>query len=290
MSTNKKTNKMKKMCILLICMITMNLSAQIMDSKVNDQILIDRIYAGSLSSVMFPVDSMCALGGTNIRVGAMATYTPASWISLSAWALLQAEGSSSLWSAQQLYMTLRPTKKLTIQLGSMASVPTEMRPHPVSGAGQFETWTTSQIPAGGLGVKAKYQLTPNFQLSSGVVMRKNKPEYSLKVGYKHVQLGVWYSSVDTTAGIAASINWRRLVTTWVYKPNQTIASMWVIKISKKYDMSLYADMGYDFQKKQLVRGEWGVLKTFDSKWIDGLFGLGYRHEARSIAGYLFIHL
>jgi len=48
-------------------------------------------------------------------------------------------------------------------------------------------------------------------------------------------------------------------------------------------------MGYDFPMKKLVRGEWGLLKSFESKWIKGLFGLGYQHESRSVCGYLFVH-
>lgn len=280
----------KLMSIIAIMVISVITFGQITDIKVNDQITIDKVYAGSLSGTMFSTDSLSATGFTGIRLGAMATYKPASWVSFSSWAMVQVDGGATPWSLQQFYMTVNPSKKLTLQIGSMASIPTEQRPHPVSGNGQFETWSESQIPGGGLGAKVKYQFNSNFQLAGGVVVRKGLPEYSGRITYKKVQLSGWHSVCDTTYGAAMTVNLSRVYSTFVWKQDQTIADVLVIKLSKKHDISLYSDMGYSFVEKDLVRGEWGLLKSFDSKWVKGLFGLGYRHETKSIAGYLFVHL
>lgn len=282
---------MKKLFALFILVSISILSfAQITDIKVSDEVTIDRVYAGSLSGTMFHADSLYTTGFTGVRFGAMGTYKPASWISFGSWALVQVDGGSDAWSLQQYWMTLQPTSKLSFTFGSMASIPTEMRPHPVSGSGQFETWSQSQIPGGGLGIKTKYQFTKEFELASGVVLREDKPEYSARLTYKKFQLTGWYSTIDSTSGIAASLTHGRVFSTLVYSPDQTIADVLVITLSKKQGIKLYSDMGYSFVEKDLVRGEWGLMKTFDSKWIDGLFGLGYRHEAKSVAGYLFVHL
>lgn len=256
----------------------------------DSSLVIDRIYAGSLSGTIFHTDSLYATGFTGVRFGVMATYKPASWISFSSWAMVQVDGGSQSWSLQQYWMTLNPTSKLTLQIGSMASIPTEMRPHPVSSDGQFEPFSPSQIPGGGLGIKAKYQFTKDFELASGVVFRGTMPEYSARLTYKKVQVSGWYSTLDSTSGVAATVDIGRVFSTFVYKPDQTIANLLVIKVSKKHDISLYSDMGYSFVDKELVRGEWGMLKGFDSKWIDGLIGLGYQYESKSIAAYLFVHL
>lgn len=287
----KNKTKMKKLFVLFVMLsISICSFAQITDIKVSDEVKIDRIYAGSLSGTMFHTDSLYATGFTGIRLGAMGTYRPANWISFSSWALVQLDGGSDPWSLQQYWMTLNPTSKLSLTIGSMASIPTEMRPHPVSAAGQFETWSQSQIPVGGLGIKAKYQFTKDFELASGVVLRGTMPEYSARLTYKKFQVSAWYSTCDSTSGVAATVDIGRVFSTFVYKPDHTIADVLVIKLSKKHDISLYSDMGYSFVEKDLVRGEWGVLKGFDSKWIDGLFGLGYHHEAKSIAAYLYVHL
>lgn len=259
--------------------------------QVTDRTLvIDRIYAGVLSGTMFSTDSLYASGFTGVRFGAMGTYRPAKWVSFSSWAMVQIDGGAHPWSLQQFYMTVNPIQKLTLQVGSMSTLPTEQRPHPVSGSGQFETWSHSQIPGGSLAVKVKYQFTKDFELASGIALRKNLPEYSARVTYKKVQLSGWYSQCDTTYGSALTLDFSRVYSTLVWKQKQVIADILVVTLSKKQGIKLYSDMGYDFVKKDLVRGEWGLLKTFDSKWIDGLFGLGYRHEAKSVVAYLFVHL
>jgi hypothetical protein len=253
-------------------------------------VVIDKIYAGTLSGVNFHTDSLYSSGSTGIRFGAMATYRPTKWISFSSWGMAQIDGGSTPWSLQQFYMTITPIKNLTIQAGSMATLPTEQRPHPVSGNGQFETFSESQIPGGGLGVKVKYQLTKDVQLASGIALRNSLPEYSGRIIYKKVQLSAWYTTCDSTMGTALTLDLDRVYSTFVFKYDQSISNVLVVKLSKKQDISLYSDMSYDFVKKDLVRGEWGVLKGFDSKWIDGLLGVGYQHESKSVVGYLFIHL
>lgn len=285
---------MKKLFAIIIAIMAISVSsfAQITGIIVtkDSSVTIDRIYAGSLSGTMFHTDSLYTTGFTGLRVGVMATYKPASWVSFSSWAMVQVDGGSDPWSLQQFYMTVQPSKKFTLQIGSMASIPTEQRPHPVSGNGQFETWSEASIPGGGLGIKAKYQFTSDFQLAGGVVIRKGLPEYSGRIIYKKVQLSAWHSVCDTTTGVAATVDFSGVYSTFVYKADQTIADVLVVKISKKQDLSLYSDIGYSFVKKELVRGEVGVMKGFDSKWVDGLFGLGYQHESKAFAGYLFVHI
>jgi hypothetical protein len=76
----------------------------------------------------------------------------------------------------------------------------------------------------------------------------------------------------------------------VWNQDTTIADFLCVKISDRQNLSVYSDIGYDLKTERLVRRECGVLKCFDSKWIKGLFGIGYKYEERSIAGYLFVHI
>ena len=271
-------------------------NAQITDIKIDSTITIDRIYLGSLSGTLFSTDSLHATGFTNMRFGVMATYKPAHWISFSGWGMLQSDNKGNLLSIQPVWMTLNPTKKLTLQVGSMPILPTEQRPHAVSPGGQFETWTERAIPGIAPGVKLKYDFTSEFQLAGGVSIREKMPEYSARLTYKNVKLYGWYSTADSTSGIAANIKFDRLESVLVYKPDQTVANKLVVNFSEifksleKHNLSVYSDMGYDFQKKDLVRGEWGLLKGFESQWIKGLWGIGYSHEDKAIVPYLFLHL
>ncbi len=286
-----KGSKMKKNVILIvIMMVAMSSFAQITGITSKDSsVVIDRLYIGSLSGTLFHTDSLYQSGFTGVRFGAMATYKPASWISFSGYGMYQLETGQSSYSIQQFWMKLRPTKKWSIETGMMSTIPTEQRPHPVSSAGQFETWSESQIPGGTLGIKTKYQFTNDFQLAGGLAVRKGMPEYSARITYKWIRLSGWYAQHDSTMGTAVSVDIDRVTSTFVLKTG-TIADNLVIKISKKHDLSVYSDVGYDFDKKSLVRGEWGIFKSFQSKVMNGLICLGYRNEAKSVVGYLFIYL
>jgi hypothetical protein len=288
---SKKNKNMKKIILTTIILLVVFVSqAQITDIKIDSTITIDRIYVGSLSGTLFSTDSLHASGFTNIRFGVMGTYKPTSWISFSGWGMLQADNSGNFLSSQPVWMTLNPTKKLTLQLGSMPTLPTEQRPHAVSPGEQFETWTESQIPGIAPGVKLKYDFTSNFQFATGIAVRGNMPEYSARLTYNKFQVSGWYSTVDSTSGVAATVDFKKVYSTMVYKPNQTVANKLVVTVSKKNNLSFYSDMGYNFQEKKLVRGEWGLLKGFKGDWLKGLWGIGYRHEAKAIVPYLFVHL
>lgn len=278
-------------CIAIVSLLSITTTfGQITNIKVSDQVTIDKVYAGSLSAVNFSTDSLNATGSTGIRFGIMATYKPTNWISFGSYAMMQIDNGKNPWSLQQFWASIKPIKNLGIDFGSMGSLPTELRPHPVSAGGQFETWAQSQIPGGGLGAKVKYQISKDFQFGGGIVMRNKLAEYSSKVTYKNVQITSWYSEYNKKFGAATVINSGRISTTFAWKQDQTLADMLVIELSKKESISLYSDMGYNLTNKNLIRGEIGIFKGFDSKWVDGLISASYDVKAHSVNGYLFVHL
>ena len=197
----------------------------------------------------------------------------------------------------QFWVKISPIEKLNFEIGNMATLVTEQRPHPVSGDGQFETWTESQIAPMAMNGKLKYQFTDSFKIGTGIAMRNNNPEYSAMLEYKSVKISSWYGQAKWNnekygekLGVALTINSNRVFTTLVWKQKQVISDILSIKINKDGTLQIYADNGYDIANKKLTRGEWGFLKNFKSSYAKGLFGLGYKKETRSIAGYLFVHL
>ena len=256
----------------------------------DSSIVIDRVYAGMLSGTEFSVDSLSASSFVNLRFGAMVTYKPAKWIAFRTWGMYQAETNNKSWKMQQFWTKITPTKKLSIEVGSMATLITEQRPHPVSGNGQFETFTEAQIPGMALNAKVKYDVTSTFQLAGGIALRNKLPEYSGRITYKRLQVSGFYSEYNKKFGTALTLDLPRVYNTFVWKQDQMLSNILVVHIVPKKGISLYSDNGYDLSAKKLVRSETGVLKTFESKWINGLLGLGYNYEHRTVNGYLFIHL
>gem|GEM_PF-1060355 len=274
-----------------ICL-SITAKAQIENIKLttDSSVTIDRVYAGILSGTQFSTDSLYASTFANMRFGAMATYQPTKWFAVKTWAIYQAETKTTPWHMQQFWFKFTPTKKLSLEIGNMATLPTEQRPHPVSGNGQFETFSESQIVGMALNAKLKYAFTTDITAGAGIALRKDKPEYSGMLNYKIVKLSGWYSQYDKKVGAAVNIDVARVYDTFVWKQDQIVSNIFCLKILKKANVSLYADTGYDLAAKKLVRGEGGLLKNFESKYIKGLFGLGYQHETHTVNGYLFVHM
>jgi len=267
--------------------------------KVSDSTLKVGIYAGILSGVKFTTDSLHSEGFSGIRFGGDISYSPAKWVTFNTWGIVQIDANCPTWSLQQFYVTLRPVKGLNVSAGYMATLVTEQRPYPVSGNGQFETWSESQIPGAAMNIKLKYQVSKDFQLATGIALRQELPEYSGRITYKGIQLSAWYAQWDKEMGSALTISSGRVYTALVYKQNdaisgitqKTIADICTVTINKKHSLSVYNDIGFCLEKDHpLARGEAGLLKGFSSPWINGLIGLGWDYKNKWIVGYLYIHL
>ena len=253
-------------------------------------VIIDKIYAGILSGTQFSTDSLSASTFADVRIGAMATYQPTKWFAVKTWAMYQGETKIASWHMQQFWFKFTPTKKLSIEAGNMATLPTEQRPNPVSANGQFETFSEGQIVGMGLNAKVQYAFNSDFKAGAGIAVRKDKPEYSGMLSYKIVKLSGWYSQYNKKVGSALTLDVGRVYDVLVWKQDQIVSNLFCLKLLKKADIGLYVDAGYDLTTKKLVRGEGGLLKNFESKYIKGLFGLGYQYETKTINGYLFVHL
>ena len=294
---------MKKLfAIIIAIMASFSSFAQIENVKISDQITINEIYAGTLSGTSFNVDSLTIGGFTSFRVGAMGTYKPAKWISFKTWGMIQAQADTSSWCLQQFWFNLSPVNRLSLEAGYMATLPTEQRPLPVTANGHFETGSEATIVGGAPTVKIKYwSADTNFKIGVGVALRNKLPEYSGMISiYKKITLSGWYGESNQRFGTALTLNFDRVYSTLVYKQDQilgekplkdkTLFNITTIQLNKGKTLALYSDVGYDFVTDKLVRGEWGLLKTFESKWVKGLIGLGYQQEIKSVVGYLFVHL
>ncbi|MEI7564037.1 MAG: hypothetical protein WCJ39_10875, partial [bacterium] len=275
----------KLLCIIgIVACIATSSNAQMTDIYVtkDSTVVVNKLYAGSLSGSSFSTDSLHASSFSNVRFGAMATYQPTKWFAVKTLTMYQAETKIASWHIQQFWLKFTPTKKLSIEAGNMATLPTEQRPNPVSAGGQFETFSEGQIVGMTLNAKVQYAFSSDFKAGAGIAARNNKPEYSGMLSYKTVKLSGWYSQYNKKVGSALTLDFARVYDVLVWKQDQIVSNLFCLKLLKKADISLYVDAGYDLAAKKLVRGEGGLLKNFESKYIKGLFGLGYQYETKTI--------
>lgn len=280
---------MKKIVSIIIIIVAFaaGVNAQITNVKIGDQVTIDKLYAGVLIGGQFRTDTVSNDAFVNARIGAMGTWRPAKWFAFRTWGIYDFNLTKPF-TMERCWLNFTPHKKVSINLGYMATLATEQRPHPATGDGQFETFSESQLPGGTYNVKIAVDATDNFSFGACVAYRKGL-EYQAMLRYNKVKISGWYGS-DQKFGSALTLDFSRVYNVTSWRQDQVIANFLCVKMGKKKDYCLYSDNGYNLKDHKLVRSESGFLKTFDSQWIKGLFGLGYRYETKSINGYLFVHL
>lgn len=284
-------SSLKFAVITLVMLCSTNVFGQIENIKMtsDSSLVLDKVYIGALGMSGFSTDSAHVSGYVNLRVGAIIHWDIVKWLTLNAFYMYQAETKNS-WGLNQFSVKIAPCKKWNIQIGNMASISTQQRPHPVSAGGQFETWTEAQIPGGGLGAKTTYSPNKNLSFGLGVVARQLQPEYHANINYKKLTLSGYYGTNDQKAGMAFTYAGNNAWTTLVWKQDKLIANTFGCKLSNKYNILMYSNIGYDLETKDLVSGEWGVYVNFTAKHCSVLPCIGYNYETRTVRGYLFIHL
>lgn len=279
---------MKQIVSLMVAIfVTLSSFSQIENIKISSDssINVNKLYAGMLSSTAFNTKSLTTTPSINLRVGAMVSWKVSKQISIKSFGMIETDLIKT-WGIQQFYLSFTPSKHWLLVAGQMATISTEQRPHPVSGNGQFETWTQARIPGGAPGFKFKY--VGNITVGAGIAVRNGAPEYHGSFAKGNHTISGYYRDWDGQKGFAYTYDSKKFYSLLVFIPSSTVATTTVVNF--KNDYSLFVDLGYGAINKTLVRGEVGALKSFSSKWLKGLFSLSYDIKTESVNGYLFVHL
>jgi len=271
----------------LVLFFSYPLIAQVSFQPDDSTITINAVYLGVYSENYFSLDSLSSQSGATFRGGVMASYRLANYLSLSGSQVYEASDKGKT-SGISRFWTKLEYEAITFETGLLISLATESRPSPLA-TGQFETWTESRIPGGGLGAKIKYNFQGSY-LGLGVMNRNNLPEYHARFSSHHMKFSVYYPETTKKLGASAKLEWPGISSVLVFSAGELVANNFTLEIDHTRKISLYYDLGYDFRQKDLVRGEVGILKDFSVEHLKGLLGLGYCQEKNSLAGYLYIHL
>lgn len=273
--------------LFLVLFLSYPLIAQVNLQPEDSTITIDAVYLGIYSENYFSLDSLNSQSGASFWGGAMASYRLTDYFSLTGSQVYGSSDKGETFGISRFFTKVK-FASLTLETGLLISLATESRPSPLA-TGQFETWTESRIPGGGLGAKVKYHFQDSY-LGLGVIDRKNLPEYHARFSSPHLKISVYYPQITKKLGASAKLEWPGISSVLVFSAGELVANNLTLEIDGARKISVYYDLGYDFQDKDLVRGEVGILKDFAVWQLKGLLGLGYCQEKNSLAGYLYIHL
>lgn len=248
---------------------------------------LDRVYAGMLGVNDFSVDSIGYRGFAKLRLGASAKLRVSKVVTVESFIAEDITSAGSSVGASAFFVRLEPTKSFSLTIGKGPQASTFLhRAHPVSSGGQFETFTHNAIPGAAPDVRANLQLG-KASLVGSVGVPDSLPEYHLGVSFTGLVVSSWYSGNHHWGG-AVTYKSKRTKTIFVAR-NDLLASTFTLNVNKRY--ILYTDMGVSTDRWKLIRGEFGILRTFDTgSFAKGLLGLGYSDELRSVRGYLYVTL
>jgi hypothetical protein len=251
-------------------------------------IILDAVYAGILNSNSFTVDSIHASSSATFRVGVVATWKLSNNVLVNTSSVVETSPSNVV-VISQFHLRINPISRLKIYIGNLPTLSTEQRPVPASSSGQFETTTEARIPGTAPGIKVKYSATNTITLGLGLAARNNEPEYHANIALGSITLSGYYNKSTREYASAFTYSDTHIYTTTVWKEREVLANVFCYTFYDK-KLSVYSDTGYDLSRKQLLRGEWGLLRNFSVPHSAGLIGLGYAYEKRTVVAYLFIHL
>lgn len=290
---------------LLLAITTNNVLAQIENLKpgpgnlkIDSVINIDKIYAGVLSCSMFTLNSVSANTFTSARLAGRVTWKMDKNFSMTTLGMYQQETGGACWTNHFFLTYVGLKNRLIISAGNLPLFLAEQRPNPASANGQFETVTQASIPGIAPGAKANYVLSQNFIIGGGVDVRNKKTEYQVDIKlYKKLQVSALYGEADKKYGTAATLNLNRIYNTLLFMQDQKVYNLLCLYIGAQKQFTIYNDMGYQLDIHKWVRGELGLLRNFQVRYVKGLLGIGYAKDSQTdnfnngiIKGYCFIHI
>ncbi len=232
------------------------------------------------------IDSFSVDKFVNIRVGADVSWQISKNLSLYSFGVFQNEVKNP-YTLTTFNLHYKPIKNWSIKFGYMATPSTEQRPLPVTPGGQFEGWTKSRIPGAALGVKTFVHLGESNGIGAGVASREKLPEYHVKAKAGRFEASGYYQEYNGNFGTALTYTSDKLFNLLVYN-SDVVSNFLILDITDH--VSIAVDTGFELESKNMVRGEWAILRKFDKKFLGGLIGVSYVYETRSVNGYLFVHL
>jgi hypothetical protein len=253
------------------------------------QVEVTKTYAGMISGASYQLDSAEVSSFTNVRVGVEAAWAVNPKFEVKSFGVYQTPNTF----IHSFFGVYRPDSSWIIEGGKIATIMGHQRPHPVSSGSHFEPWSLGQIPGGGLGGAIRFIPNKTTEVAIGSYLRDSVFEAQTKLKFSSFILGGYYQPETNISGGAITFKNGRVETTTALENSKLVANLFLLTLGRNKDFVFFSDMGFGLDTEPfedvLIRGEWGVLKSFELDKFKGLFSLSYTYETNSMNSYLFVH-
>ncbi len=277
--TNFKQNIMKNLLFLIL----------FLPLVVIAQVEVTKDYAGMISGASYQLDSAETPSFTNVRVGAEAVWAVNPKFEIKSFGVYQTPNTF----IHSFFGVYRPDSSWIIEAGKIATLMGHHRPHPVSSGSHFEPWSLRQIPGGGLGGAVRFIPNSSTEIAIGSYLRDSVFEAQTKLKFNSFILGGYYQPETNISGGAITFEKGRVTTTTAFQNDKLVANLFLLTLGRNKDFMFFSDMGFGLDTESveeiLIRGEWGLLKSFELEKFEGLYSLSYTYETNSMNSYLFVH-
>lgn len=277
----------RKLITLIALFNAINLLAQIENIPINEEVIVDRFYAGLLSNTNLYDNTNNLENTSSIQIGTRVRLKLISEIlQIRAFGVFKKTKSEEAQFFNSYEGIIKPNKNTSIHFGVMATPTTELRPNPTTWESQIETNAEKTIIGGRPGIKLSYNINKNFNLSYGIHNQNDNASQHLKAQYKKLSFSAFIEQNDVFLSVKWNFDQGNFLTTI---SNKKTALSTVIPIGSDY--KLYADLEHNKQLKKLTYLEVGLRRYFnDDGLIKGLISISYNKQSKSIQGGLFVHI
>lgn len=280
----------KKLYLSFIFAVLTQLSyAQMQNIKLSESTIINRVYAGFKSNIIFPTDTLQVIPQASFRIGTLLTQRISNTFFVESQAFMQVANYTSVISIPTFELVAKLNDKVQIRAGQLITPTTTLRPNPTTWQSQVETYAQTRITGARPGANIRY-VGPNLLLEYGIQNHAGIWANHFRVDYKKV----WLAGYILTNGqyfIATKITNNKVdfVANYSSTLNESATSFFY-NFTPRY--TLYTDLNYKHKTDKTDVARLGLRSYYEKTeyHIRGFFGLEYDFIPRLITAQFFIHL
>lgn len=274
---------------LLVILCAQPCFAQIENIRLSESTVINRVYAGFKSNLVFPTDTLQVIPQATFRIGTLLTHQISNTFLIESQAFMQVANYSPVLSVPTIELIAKLNDKVQLRVGQLITPTTTLRPNPTTWQSQVETYAQSRITGPRPGANVRY-VTPNLLLEYGFHNHNGIWGNHFRIDYKKLWLagyilnnGAYFvaakftnSKIDFLANYSSAL--------------EEIATSLFYNITPHY--TVYTDLNYQPEAAVVNVARLGVRSYYENSdyHLRGFIGVEYDLIPRLISAQFFIHL